>query len=87
MRVRIAEEVQWRRAGDEIVILDPRSASYFSLNGTAAHLWPLLAGGATLERLSEELAAAFGVDRAEADRDVAAFVDGLRERRLVDGGP
>ena len=87
MLVRIRDDdVQWRRMGDEVVILDLRSARYFSLNETGTRLWSLIVAGASAERLVEELVEAWEVERAAAERDVEAFLADLRDRGLVASG-
>jgi hypothetical protein len=77
------DDVEWRRIGGEVVILDLRSSRYFTVNETGARLWPLLAAGADADRLTDELAAAFALDRTVAARDVEAFLGELSERGLV----
>jgi Coenzyme PQQ synthesis protein D (PqqD) len=80
------DDVQWRRMGDEVVILDLRTARYFSLNETGTRLWSLIVAGASADRLVEELVGAWAVDRAAAERDVEAFLASLRDRDLVADG-
>ncbi len=85
MRLRVRQEdLEWRRVGDEVVILDLRAREYFSLNETGTALWPLLERGSSREELVAELQTAFGVSAETAAQDVDAFVADLRERALVD---
>jgi Coenzyme PQQ synthesis protein D (PqqD) len=77
------DDVEWRKLGGEVVILNLRTARYFTVNETGALLWPLLSEGAGPGRLVEELVITFGIERAVADRDVEAFLAGLGERGLV----
>ena len=77
------DDVEWRKLGGEVVILNLRTARYFTVNETGALLWPLLSDGAGADRLAEELVTTFGVERERADRDVGAFLAGLGERGLV----
>ena len=53
---------------------------------TGTWIWNRLSapGGVAFEQIVVELVQEFAVDRDTADRDVRAFVDELRENRLVD---
>ncbi len=77
------EDLEWREVQGEIVAIDMRGSEYFTLNRTAAELWPALSEGATREQLVERLRSAFDVDQGAAGRDVDAFLESLRERELL----
>jgi hypothetical protein len=77
------EDLEWREVHGEIVAIDMRGSVYFTLNRTGAELWPALSEGATRDKLVDRLSKSFGVDEATAARDVDAFVESLRERKLL----
>jgi hypothetical protein len=77
----------WRRAGDEVVVLDLAASSYHALNASGALLWERLADGATTAELAGVLAAALGLPPAAALADVARFLDGCRTAALVERAP
>ena len=54
-----------------------------SMNETGAFLWKLLEQGAEEADLVARLAAEYEVDAAVAARDVAAFLNQLREKALI----
>jgi hypothetical protein len=79
-----AEALHWRRVDEEIVALDLRSSQYLAVNESGTVLWPLLAEGATRERLRDELTQRFALEPAAATTDVDAFVTWLRDARLLE---
>jgi len=65
------------------VLLDPVGDRYLKLNATGAALWDLLAEPRAPEELSSALADRHALDAEIAARDVGAFLDALRARKLV----
>ena len=82
--IRLKPDVEWRRVGGEVVVLDVGSSAYMAVNDTGTILWPLVVEGATESRLVDELATHFHVEPEQAASDVKAFVDQLRSLSLVD---
>lgn len=70
----------WVETDDETVLLDLDDARYLGLNHAASVLWAMLAAGTTRAELVERLVAEFAVGRAQADRDVDAFLAQCAER-------
>jgi hypothetical protein len=77
-------DLTWREIEGAIVVLDLRSGGYLSVNGSGRRLWPLLVGGATADQLADALQQAYGIAAADAQRDVAAFLDMLSSRGLLE---
>ena len=69
-----SRELEWRRVGEEVVILDLQTQRYFSLNHSGARLWTLLTAGTSRRQLIEELVAAYQIDEAAAGRDVEILI-------------
>lgn len=80
------EHVLAREVEGETVILDTRTQRYVGGNRSVTVLWPLLEAGATPEQLAQRLIAEFGIEPAQAEADVAAFVAQLTELGLAGGG-
>ena len=78
-----AEELSWRRIDAEIVAVDVSKSTYLSANESGAVLWTLLVEGATRAELATALQEHYGIDRARAESDVDAFVEGLESRGLL----
>lgn len=68
----------------EVVVINLASGSYFNLPGVAGQIWRWLGmDGATVSRLSEQVAGSYDVTPAQASPDVEAFLGRLLARNLV----
>jgi Coenzyme PQQ synthesis protein D (PqqD) len=82
MRLR-PDSVAWNAVGDDVVVLDLASSTYFSTNSTGTLLWKLLAAGANRSELVNALVDRFGVDQKTVERDVDAFLADLEAAQLL----
>jgi hypothetical protein len=80
-----ADDLDWREVDGRIVALDVRTSEYLSINRTGTAVWLALVDGAQRHDLVVALMSAFGIDEANAGRDLDAFLASLRERDLIDG--
>lgn len=74
----------WHVAGDEVVVLDLEGSVYLKLNGSGRVLWERLAASCDQAELTAALLDEYDVSEEQAATDVAAFLDQLRERELLD---
>ncbi|HEX2086432.1 MAG TPA: PqqD family protein [Solirubrobacteraceae bacterium] len=79
-----AERLEWRAVGDEVVALDLADSTYLAVGAVGAAMWPKLADGTDLDELVGVVVERFEVDEPTARRDIAAFVDELAERDLLE---
>jgi hypothetical protein len=79
-----AEDCFWREFQGEIVALDAVESRYLSANPSAAVLWKRLSGGATEAELVSALCERYKVSREAAEADVAAFLEELGSRGLLE---
>ncbi len=86
MRLR-SDSVAWNAVGDDVVVLDLASSTYFSTNATGSLLWKLLESGATRADLVDALLQRFGVDQQMVERDVDAFLRDLKRAQLLASRP
>jgi hypothetical protein len=77
------DDISWREAGDEIVVLHTVSSVYFGLGGSGARLWRHLADGATAGELVAVLTAEAPTEHARVADDVEAFLGALLGHRLI----
>ncbi|WP_369140379.1 PqqD family protein [Modestobacter versicolor] len=77
--------VSWREADGEVIVLDLRTSDYLGVNRAGSVLWTAIAGGTTEAALVDALQEAFGLDRARAESDVAAFLADARSRDVLEG--
>lgn len=78
------ERLEWRAVDDEVIAVDLDASVYLTANTAAMPLWEALARGTTRDELVGSLVREYGIDRADAERDVDEFLASLSERRLLD---
>ncbi len=71
----------------EAVVYDEQSGNVHHLNPSATVVFSLLDGELTPGQLAAEIAAAFGLENDEVDRQVRALVARFREQGLLDETP
>jgi hypothetical protein len=81
------EDLEFREIEGEVVALDLKTSSYIGINQTGGTLWPLLQEGTDEGTLVRRLIEEFDVPEPVAQRDVKAFIEGLRERGLLTETP
>ena len=84
MSYRVPPHVHHRAVHDELVLLDARGDAYFGLNPTGAVVWAALAEGGSPEAAAAALVERFAVTPEAARTDVAALVDQLLARGLLE---
>lgn len=83
MRYVIQDEVIFHPVSGELVLLDMRSGEYLGLDDIGSEIWRLIAEGVAAEEMACHLAERYGADPAVVKRDLAAFLDDLREADLI----
>ncbi|HEX8618057.1 MAG TPA: PqqD family protein [Thermoanaerobaculia bacterium] len=83
MLVRAAENVIFRKVGDELVLLDYGRGIYYGLDPIGARIWELLAAGATTTAAVETLVDEYEVTHEQLEADVERLISELMERGLV----
>ncbi len=79
----IPDHVMSRQVGEDTVILDLGSGTYFGLDPIGARVWQLLADGTNVKQVVTTLLAEFDVAPEQLQQDVEALVDDLVGRGLV----
>lgn len=70
--------------GDEGVVLNLNTETYYSLNGVAVRMWQALTSSDTVETAVTTLQAEFEVAEADLRRDVDEFIAQLHGMKLID---
>ncbi|MFN8639079.1 MAG: PqqD family protein [Dehalococcoidia bacterium] len=78
-----AQGVVGRAVGDEMVLLDLRSGTYFTLSTVASTVWSSLEGGHGLDEVVAAVVEEFEIDEATARADVLEFLAAAAESGLV----
>ena len=84
--VTIPSQVMARQVGNESVILDLSSGTYYGLDPVGARIWQLMTEGQTLAQVCETMLAEYEVSREDIERDVLALVQTLADKQLVGVG-
>ena len=82
-RVTIPPQVMARQVGEETVILDLNSGTYFGLDPVGARIWALLSEGKTVGETCAALLDEYEVEAARLDHDIASLLDALVGQGLV----
>ncbi|MGI9521096.1 MAG: PqqD family protein [Hyphomicrobiaceae bacterium] len=72
-----------RPVGEETVILDVASGTYFGLDPVGARVWQLMEEGRKLAEICEAMLEEFEVSREELEHDVLALAQDLEARSLI----
>lgn len=84
MKIRIHEDVLWRKVGDEILISDAGSETIFGLDGAGARMWQLIAEDGSIDAAVAVLAAEFDAAPDAIAADLNALIQDLLARGLVE---
>jgi hypothetical protein len=82
----IPAQVMARQVGDETVILDLGSGTYFGLDPVGARIWQLIGEGKTLGEICDTMLEEYDVTREALERDVVELADKLLEQKLISIG-
>ena len=76
-KVTIPAQVMARQVGDETVILDLASGTYFGLDPIGARIWQLIGEGKALGEICEALLAEYEVSRVQLQGDLERLLQEL----------
>jgi hypothetical protein len=79
----IPPQVMTRTVGDEVVILDLASGTYFGLDPVGARVWELMTDGLSLGEICTQMLAEYEVAREDLERDVLSLAAELLEQHLI----
>lgn len=82
-KVSIPPQVMARTVGDETVILDLASGTYFGLDPVGARIWELLGEGKTFAEICDQMLDEYEVTREELERDTLRLAQELAEQGLI----
>ena len=73
-----------RQLGEETVILDLESGTYFGLDPVGARIWQLMKEGKSLAEICDVMLDEYEVSREKLERDASALAQDLAARNLID---
>ena len=72
--------------GDEVVVLDLNSGTYYGLDELGARIWTLIEQPASLPAIRETIMSEYEVDAETCERDILAFLNQMQAAGLVEVG-
>ena len=82
-RISVPSQVMGRSVGDETVILDLESGTYFGLDPVGARMWALMGEGKTLGEVCDVMLEEYDVTRQRLEEDLLNLAGELAERGLI----
>lgn len=82
-KVTIPAQVMARQVGEETVILDLASGTYFGLDPVGARIWQLMGEGKTLSEICDTMLDEYEVTRDALERDVIELAQELSAQGLI----
>ncbi len=84
MQYRIPDDVLHRVVQSDTVILNAATNAYVSLNGSAGRIWELFGAGHTADEVQAMMVDEFDVETDVVSADVAATLQSLLQRGLLE---
>ena len=85
-RIEVSPQVVARQVGNETVLLDLASGTYFGLDPVGARMWQLIEAGKTLSEVCDQMVEEYEVARDVLERDALALVADLVAKQLISVG-
>lgn len=79
----ISKNVLSKTVGDEEVLVDLNSGTYFGLNPVGTHIWSLIKSGLSQEQIVLSLCENYSADPKEISSDVHELIHLLKEKNFV----
>lgn len=83
MQLALKEGLLIQKVVDELVILEPQSGDYFTLNHMGALMLEKLQAGQSSEQIAEQISAQYAVEPAEVAQDLQALLLQLAQAGLA----
>lgn len=80
---RLSEDVTWRDVDEEMIVLHLPTGKYYTFNNTGHLVWQQLAEGKDTAAIRSQIMNKYEVDEETANRDLATFINGLKEHNLI----
>jgi PqqD family protein of HPr-rel-A system len=84
--LRVSPDARSVADAGSVAVFHTGSGLMFKANATGARIWAALATQDPMDRLVRELARDYGIPEVQAECDVAAFLDALKNAGLVTCG-
>lgn len=79
----ISDQANNCRVGEETVILDARSGTYFGLDPVGSRIWNLIGQGLLPREACSRIAEEFGVPCNQVENDARSFLEDLEKHGII----
>jgi hypothetical protein len=79
----VPAEVIFRQVGNETVLLDLSSGTYFGLDPVGTRMWQLIETGSSLAEVVDQIAEQYEISRDVLEQDALAFARDLIQKKLI----
>lgn len=83
MKFEVSPSVVSRQVGEETMLMDLQSGTYFGLDPIGARVWQAIENGEDCTTLGAMLAGEYDAPAEQIDSDIAALLDKLSEQKLI----
>ena len=84
-KVEISDDVVSRNLQGEVVLLNLKTGSYYSLDSTGTKMWELIQEYKSFEKVLELLLKEYDISEAQCREDLLNFISTLEEKELIKG--
>ena len=74
--------VFWRKIDDQVLLIH-NDRIYNLKNDSAVRMWELIDGKSKVSQIGEKIKEEFGIELSEAGKDLAGFIQQLKEAGLI----
>ena len=78
-----AEDIIWRRIGDDLVVIKDDGLATHVLNKTAAYIWELCDGNRGIDEITASLCERYDVSPEEARADTRETIENLTKAGIL----
>ena len=68
---------------DDLIVFNPETDTYFTLNRSAREVWELADGTRSASEIAAALAERYGVDLHQVEADISEIISGFSETGLI----
>ena len=81
--VNISTSVLFQNMGDEYVLLNMETESYFGLDEVAARFWQLFSEGSAISSAVDQILSEYDIDRETVEKDLNLLLEKLESNQLL----
>jgi len=77
------QDIEWKKIGEETIILGRKSQSILRLNSIGSFIWFKINGKRNLKQVTKQIVLHYKVNEKKAEKDLHAFLQELKKLKLI----